>query len=89
MTHVDRADPEDDEIVRLAEENARLKQLAELRAFSIKSQTCKHKSEQESLEAECFICGTLDCPSGCELHYHHDGCAECDQWPSSGAGSPQ
>lgn len=47
-------------------------------AFSIKQQTCKHKTEQESHEAECFICSTLDCPTACELHYHHDGCADCD-----------
>lgn len=54
-----------------------LLELAKFRAFSIKMQTCKHDTEQASHEAECFICGTLDCPTGCELHYHHDGCADC------------
>ena len=51
--------------------------LEQFRAWSVKQQTCRHKSEQESHEAECFICGTFDCPTACELHYHHDGCADC------------
>lgn len=57
--------------------------LAAFRACSVKQQTCKHLTEQQSHEAECFICSTLDCPTGCELHYHHDGCADCGQQESS------
>lgn len=27
---------------------------------------------------ECMVCGVLMCPVGEPLHYHHDGCPECD-----------
>ncbi len=70
---------------QVGEASAARAHIAEFRAWSIKSQTCKHKTEQESSDAECFLCGTLDCPTVCELHYHHDGCADCD-CPGPGPG---
>lgn len=28
-------------------------------------------------DAECSTCGTIHCPEGDSLHYHHDGCPAC------------
>src|SRR5271155_3986758 len=36
-----------------------------------------HPSTLTCLEEECILCSHRDCPKGCELHYHRDGCAEC------------
>lgn len=27
---------------------------------------------------ECIPCGVRDCPEGEPLHWHHDGCPECN-----------
>lgn len=29
-------------------------------------------------DGECIICGSIICPHGEPLHYHHDGCPACD-----------
>jgi hypothetical protein len=26
---------------------------------------------------ECSVCGTIICPKGDTLHFHHDGCPSC------------
>jgi len=28
--------------------------------------------------AECAVCGSICCPHGEPLHFHHDGCPACD-----------
>lgn len=30
-------------------------------------------------DLECNLCGIRDCPSSNDLHYHHDGCPDCDE----------
>jgi len=37
----------------------------------------KHCPVEDCPDAECLMCSIRDCPQGCELHYHHDGCI-CD-----------
>lgn len=29
-------------------------------------------------DGECGVCGEIACPSDCDMHFHHDGCPECD-----------
>lgn len=39
--------------------------------------TIDHPPTNECDDQECIDCGLRDCPHGCELHYHHDGCPSC------------
>lgn len=34
--------------------------------------------QHECYNEECMACACVLCPQKCELHTHHDGCAECD-----------
>jgi len=29
-------------------------------------------------DAECSVCSQIMCPHGETLHFHHDGCPQCD-----------
>lgn len=37
----------------------------------------EHLATINCQEQECVLCSMRDCPSGSDLHYHHDGCPEC------------
>ena len=34
-------------------------------------------SDHDFWAEECEKCGERDCPFGCDMHYHHDGCPAC------------
>lgn len=38
-------------------------------------QECMSRPESDG---ECIVCGSIICPYGEPLHYHHDGCPACD-----------
>ena len=40
----------------------------------------EHTCGDENLrdDDECLACGERDCPFKEPLHYHHDGCPQCD-----------
>jgi hypothetical protein len=40
-------------------------------------QVADHPPVDACTEDDCVICSMRDCPEGCELHYHHDGCPYC------------
>jgi len=35
-------------------------------------------NECNSDYGECIVCGSIVCPHGEPLHFHHDGCPACD-----------
>lgn len=39
----------------------------------------EHPPAEECTDSECLHCGARDCPYGEPLHYHHDGCPECER----------
>jgi hypothetical protein len=43
----------------------------------IRKRVAEHPPTAECPDMECFYCSLRDCPSGCSLHYHHDGCPDC------------
>jgi hypothetical protein len=36
-----------------------------------------HSLVDECKEPECIVCGSIICPHGEPLHFHHDGCPVC------------
>jgi uncharacterized coiled-coil protein SlyX len=69
---------------------ARLRQAARAAALVIEQQADELMRQQQQLDAmlqhcpdaECMQCGTIICPLGEPLHFHHDGCPACAETES-------
>ena len=53
--------------------------LHRIHALEIKLHETRMHMLDSCEDEECMVCGSLICPEGEPLHFHHDGCPVCDK----------